>query len=157
MAVYVIGNGANRLVKIGTARRPRARLRSIQQTSPVSLTLLWVSADYWSYRMERALHNRFALQRRHGEWFDLGELNASEAVSRAVEELAVDITETHKPETVPYSPIERGIAVDDLLRFAGRNCFSIAPDADLELLASLCVYGERDGLTPVHPATWRSP
>lgn len=65
--VYFIG-AYRGLVKIGVAKDVQARLRALQTGSGVQLTLLATVPG--SYALERHYHDRFALCRRHGEWFE---------------------------------------------------------------------------------------
>lgn len=64
--VYFIQSGE--LVKIGTSRDPRKRFQTLRLGSPAPLRLL--ACIPGGRPEERALHNRFARCRRHGEWFD---------------------------------------------------------------------------------------
>jgi hypothetical protein len=61
-------------VKIGWTRDPRKRLKDLQTGSPVELYL--IGAIPGGREDERAMHERFALSRMHGEWFALtGEMH----------------------------------------------------------------------------------
>jgi len=62
---YFIQGKLTRLIKIGMAINPEARLRALQAMSPDKLILLHVVDGY----RERELHYRFDIQRSHGEWF----------------------------------------------------------------------------------------
>ena len=63
---------AGDLVKIGYSRRDvQARLRACQTGSPVSLTL-WHTVP-GGPDVERELHQRFAADRQHGEWFRISD------------------------------------------------------------------------------------
>jgi len=67
MAVYFIAGGE--LVKIGYTQEPtvKQRLNTLQLMCPVPLTLLGVLDG--EYQLESALHDKFAADRQHGEWF----------------------------------------------------------------------------------------
>lgn len=65
--VYFIQAAASHLIKIGSASNPRARLRSLQVGSPDQLRLLGHIPG--GAKRERDLHERFASDRSHGEWF----------------------------------------------------------------------------------------
>lgn len=67
--VYVLEGGG--VFKIGRAKDPerRAELLAIQLPYPVSLICAVQTSDY--KKLEADLHERFALKRLNGEWFDL--------------------------------------------------------------------------------------
>lgn len=54
-------------MKIGTTRDVQARLKGLQEGSPVKLVV--VHAEPGDLKRERELHTRFAHLREHGEWF----------------------------------------------------------------------------------------
>jgi hypothetical protein len=65
--VYFVQGEGGGPIKIGSATNIQQRLRDLQIGSPVLLTLLHgVQGDY---DLEYALHERFANDRLHGEWF----------------------------------------------------------------------------------------
>lgn len=66
-AVYFI-QADNGFIKIGVAKNPRARLRTLQAMSPVRLRLVLVLPGIGA-KGEAELHERFAEHRSHGEWF----------------------------------------------------------------------------------------
>lgn len=67
--VYLIGNEANSLVKIGFSKNVSRRLSELDRMSPVRLTLL---ATFPGGKvLETLLHVRFATYRTRGEWFDV--------------------------------------------------------------------------------------
>lgn len=65
--IYVITDG--RLYKIGVSMDPPTRMRILQTGNGEKLHLL--GAWPGSYELETHLHDRFARQRREGEWFSL--------------------------------------------------------------------------------------
>lgn len=65
--VYFIQGSLTRLIKIGVAGNVRRRLTLLQCGSPDILRLLWSYPAPPTH--ERALHQRFADLRAHGEWF----------------------------------------------------------------------------------------
>lgn len=86
MTVYALSEPDGSLVKIGHAADVRARFRSLMLGSPVPIVL----RAHWtgSLATERALHERFADLRRHGEWFkvrrpgsDRGDLGGARPVA----------------------------------------------------------------------------
>lgn len=64
--VYFIGT-SDRRVKIGWSYNPEARLRSLQVGSPVELRIL--KTIHGGPRQEALLHDFYADERLHGEWF----------------------------------------------------------------------------------------
>ncbi|MDB5697933.1 MAG: nuclease family protein, partial [Alphaproteobacteria bacterium] len=56
------------LIKIGVTTNLTSRIRSIRNSSPVPLELLAVIPG--NNFTEAGFHQRYASQRRHGEWFD---------------------------------------------------------------------------------------
>lgn len=67
MAVYLMRMGASGDVKIGVAKAPLVRMRQLQTSLPVKLRLIRVLDG--GHDLERALHARFAANRKAGEWF----------------------------------------------------------------------------------------
>jgi len=65
--VYFVG-GVDGPIKIGLARYPERRLRTLQSHSPVKLSLLVVCRG--GSKMESQYHVHFAKHRLHGEWFE---------------------------------------------------------------------------------------
>jgi hypothetical protein len=66
--IYFIRGESTGLIKIGIATELERRLRDIQAMSPDTLALVrCINGDVL---LERALHESFAVERRHGEWFD---------------------------------------------------------------------------------------
>lgn len=67
---YIIRDPLSNRVKIGTSRHPTRRLRALQAYSPNDLeVLLLVDPCFFHGSDERELHQRFAKDRLHGEWF----------------------------------------------------------------------------------------
>jgi hypothetical protein len=71
-SVYVIGSPESHLIKIGYSDDPVRRLREIQNMSPASLQILWITPG--NMELEQRLHRVFAERRRHGEWFDFSDV-----------------------------------------------------------------------------------
>lgn len=65
--VYFIEAEETGLIKIGHATNPNSRMKSIQGMSPVKLRLIGYTPG--SIADEKALHERFGIDRSHGEWF----------------------------------------------------------------------------------------
>lgn len=89
-SVYFVRGGD--LVKIGFSANVTQRLGDLRIGSPVKLELWHVCAG--GRDLERALHERFAKDRSHGEWFRVSD-EIADFVSRAREREAVQST----PET----------------------------------------------------------
>lgn len=70
--VYFI-RAENGLVKVGRSSNVENRLRGLLTGSPIILTLTHVIETDRHKEVEYALHQRFAAQRRRGEWFELSE------------------------------------------------------------------------------------
>lgn len=65
--IYFIQATRSGLIKIGSASDPRGRLRSLQTGSPERLRLIGHIPG--GTARERQLHDQFAADRSHGEWF----------------------------------------------------------------------------------------
>lgn len=64
---FVQGGHPDALIKIGWAKNPLARLKTLQACSPIPLTLLGTRAG--TVLQEQALHRKLSYARFHGEWF----------------------------------------------------------------------------------------
>jgi len=80
--VYLIGPKEGSVGKIGRSTEVERRLRTLQNSSPTNLQLLWSTPG--GKALENALHRHFAPIRLHGEWFDFGCQDRVEAVSNVV-------------------------------------------------------------------------
>jgi len=70
--VYVVSTGARvGLYKIGRSKNPKRRLKAIRESSPVDVTLECSLYTSDMGLLEALLHQRFARQREHSEWFRL--------------------------------------------------------------------------------------
>jgi hypothetical protein len=67
--VYFIQGERTKLVKIGVTDDIERRMATLRLMSPDKLTLIGVVVCKKSGGMERALHDRYAEARAHGEWF----------------------------------------------------------------------------------------
>lgn len=65
--VYFLQEGGNGLIKIGYSRYPKERMRNLQLCCPIQLRCLGYFVG--TQEDEGALHEKFVIQRRHGEWF----------------------------------------------------------------------------------------
>ncbi len=77
--VYVIDGGRS-FYKIGTTTDLATRLRTLQASSPVPLTVICQGPG--GQPLERALHQQFAHRRAHGEWFALSAHDLAELKRR---------------------------------------------------------------------------
>lgn len=85
--VYLLGAEGLDLVKIGTTTDIDRRVRTMQTGLPLTLSVLWTCEG--GRDLERALHDKFRVHNRRGEWFDLTSLGDPVAVvSEAVRSLA---------------------------------------------------------------------
>lgn len=86
-ALYILGNAANGLVKIGAAALIRKRFTAMNAASPVELRLLHfvhlVGAPVAKV-VEADVHAGLLEHRRRGEWFELELDAAAEAIAEAV-------------------------------------------------------------------------
>ena len=86
-SVYVIGNDANGLVKIGYADNLRNRFSGLNCGSPVCLRVLHfvhVVDGCIAKRVEGLVHKRLADKRRKGEWFEVSVAEAAAAIGEVL-------------------------------------------------------------------------
>jgi hypothetical protein len=86
-AVYVVGNAANSLLKIGYADNLKHRMSGLNTGSPVDLQLLhflYFVDCMVAGMVETAVHKELAEYRRRGEWFEVTMEQAGEAIANAV-------------------------------------------------------------------------
>lgn len=86
-AVYVIGNEANSLVKIGHADNLKHRFSGLNVGSPVELELLhfvYFAGRIVAKSVEQHVHSALAKYRRRGEWFDVDLPTIGNAISQVV-------------------------------------------------------------------------
>lgn len=80
--IYVIANSPEGPVKIGRSEKPEKRLRQLQVANSSILTLYYkkpFSLDRIKV-VETGLHEEFVDRRVHGEWFDVGVMDAIEMI-----------------------------------------------------------------------------
>lgn len=68
--VYLI-RGNDGKYKIGVSKTPKKRIKPIQTGNPDQLVIVDVYESNNAYKIESALHNKYAYARNVGEWFDL--------------------------------------------------------------------------------------
>lgn len=66
---YFVGSREQEVVKIGMTTKLKARMSSLRNSSPIPIKLFAVA--FGSPDIELVLHERFAADRLHGEWFKL--------------------------------------------------------------------------------------
>lgn len=66
--VYFVQSTQGGLIKIGVATELKKRLKGLQSMCPIPLVCLGIVPGY--AELEQSLHTRFAMYRRHGEWFE---------------------------------------------------------------------------------------
>ena len=66
--VYFVQSAAGEPIKIGASSNPENRLVGMQGTCPIPLKILAIVPN-GGFNLERRLHEQFADERRHGEWF----------------------------------------------------------------------------------------
>lgn len=83
-AVYVIGNAANNLMKIGYADNLKSRISGLSCGSPVELRLahfVYFVDGFVCKTVETEAHKLLADRRRKGEWFEVTAEEAGEAIA----------------------------------------------------------------------------
>jgi len=88
-AIYVIGNDANTLFKIGYARDLRKRVLGIQGSCPVPVHLhhfVYVVGPLLAKFVEADVHEFYDDERKHGEWFDVDPNEVPAAIHYSITE-----------------------------------------------------------------------
>lgn len=80
--VYVI-SGKQGYVKIGRSYRLEERLRELQRTSPIDISLIYKFETQSADKLERLVHEDLSEHRKHGEWFDVSHQDAIASIQRA--------------------------------------------------------------------------
>lgn len=80
--VYLMGSPDSPIVKIGRSNNTTRRLAQVQETVEKPLQVMWTHPG--GKEMEYGLHQHFAQQRCHGEWFELGFAEAPALVAAVV-------------------------------------------------------------------------
>jgi hypothetical protein len=79
--IYLVLDERTGYVKIGRAKNPSARERTLQSENPQVAMLFCSPADA---ELERELHREFAQHRIRGEWFELSECHIEDIKKRAL-------------------------------------------------------------------------
>lgn len=131
MPVYFVQGGKDGPVKIGWANYVSSRLVELQCASPVPLAL--VRAFDGPRALERALHDVFAAERLHGEWFEHSVLDDLDAVLEAIELQATAISGTEAmrrpPRRAPKGCSALGVTLTELRRARGQRLDEVAATA----------------------------
>jgi hypothetical protein len=93
--LYLI-KAPNDLVKIGIAKDVKKRFSSINTASPVNLKLLWSCQCKDAREIEKHLHDKFAIKRIKGEWFNLN----GHDISWIKENVSFEYDKSDNPPTV---------------------------------------------------------
>ena len=64
--------------KIGISGKPKSRLKGLQTSNPIPLSLVALSTEYEPESLEKHLHEKFADVNSSGEWFELKESHLKE-------------------------------------------------------------------------------
>jgi len=90
MFVYIVAKeDHSQPWKIGRTTDPDQRMKQLQAHSPAKLVYVKIVEAHQS--LESSLHRQFAKYRSHGEWFELPEERATEALARLDGEAWVQI------------------------------------------------------------------
>jgi hypothetical protein len=110
--IYFIQIGSSGAIKIGWAKDPAKRIKTLQTSQPKELKILGVIPGTVSD--ERALHRRFATARISGEWFD------RDAVGPEVTNMILD---------QGFMAVKRPVSRNSPGRKAKTEYFALIPDA----------------------------
>jgi len=69
--VYLIRNEESGNYKLGVSKHPEKRLKALQTGNDEELTLIERFPSKFPTKVETALHNKYAPNRKRGEWFNL--------------------------------------------------------------------------------------
>lgn len=86
-AVYVVGNTANSLLKIGYADHLKTRISGMNTGSPVELRLLhfvYFVDGILAKNIEGDTHRKLSAYRRRGEWFEVTLEQAAQGIAESV-------------------------------------------------------------------------
>ena len=70
--VYLIRSQENGLYKIGISNKPTIRIKQLQTGNGEDLKLIESFPSQHPTKVETALHNMYASNKKRGEWFELG-------------------------------------------------------------------------------------
>jgi predicted GIY-YIG superfamily endonuclease len=71
--IYLIESEEDKTYKIGNSKNPPNRLKQIQTGNGNTLSIKHLFLSKYPTKLETALHNKFNLEKKRGEWFMLTE------------------------------------------------------------------------------------
>lgn len=81
-SVYLIGDRAAGVYKIGVAINPKQRLKQLKSGSSYKLSVIAAGLQFDAFNLEKQLHREFNAHRLHGEWFALSDEQVADIVYR---------------------------------------------------------------------------
>lgn len=69
--VYLIRNNESGNYKLGVSKHPKKRIKQLQTGNDEDLELIESFPSKYPTKVETALHNMYAPNRKRGEWFNL--------------------------------------------------------------------------------------
>lgn len=79
--IYVVRSGLSNLYKIGRTTNFQKRLKTLQTSCAVPLTIVKTFFSHDAVSLEKAAHDKFAHFRQKGEWFDLNSEQLTQLLS----------------------------------------------------------------------------
>ena len=70
--VYLIRSEETGMYKVGVSKHPKKRIKQLQTGNSEDLTLIHSFPSHYPHKVEVALHNGYAPNKKRGEWFGLG-------------------------------------------------------------------------------------
>jgi hypothetical protein len=70
--VYLIRSEESGMYKVGVSKHPKKRIKQLQTGNGEELTLIESFPSNFPHKVETALHNGYAPDKKRGEWFMLG-------------------------------------------------------------------------------------
>lgn len=110
-AIYVM-RGSD-MTKVGISNSPKFRRTALAPESPgLALVYSAYPGDKNAPKLERRAHELLSAHRIRGEWFNVGEKDAIDAIAKAAAELGMDLV-PHKDRRIPIL-----MRTDDALKAA---------------------------------------
>jgi hypothetical protein len=100
---YFVGSREQEVVKIGVTTRLKSRMSALRNSSPIPIKLFAVA--FGSSDIELHLHDRFAKDRLHGEWFRL-----TDEISDCIDAVKNQDLGKYIPEDMFFSSVEERAA-----------------------------------------------
>ncbi|HAA28666.1 MAG TPA: hypothetical protein DCE56_14500 [Cyanobacteria bacterium UBA8553] len=79
--IYVVRSGSSNLYKIGRTTNFQKRLKTLQTSCAVQLTVVKTFMSLDAVSLEKAVHSKFAHFRQKGEWFELNSEQLAQLLS----------------------------------------------------------------------------